>query len=350
MGGGSKKTTQTQTQTGTQSGYQSGVYNNTQTGASSGSQASRYSRTGRQVGTRRGGTTGSSVSTGTDATRSTYDWLQNPGSADINALRNFREEIDPNIAASYGRRQRNLMASFRNPLGAHTSRSIREAQERSAMGDIEQDYGAARRQAYQDAQNRSAQRLTTLAGLTAPQLVQTGTDTRRDARTDTNQDTWEDTQQLSDETGEQSGEYTGTTSGSQSGTSAGTTGGQFSSAGTTVTQQPSNKLGNILGTAMQGAGLFFSDAQLKTHIQSIPPNIIEKFRQLNGVLFKWGDKAHDLGLSGTDLGLLAQDVEKVFPEYVTTHSNGYKQVNYHALLALLIEAVKQELELHRLKE
>jgi hypothetical protein len=40
------------------------------------------------------------------------------------------------------------------------------------------------------------------------------------------------------------------------------------------------------------------------------------------------------------IGVIAQDVEKVFPELVTTDERGYKQVAYYCLIAPLIEAVK----------
>ncbi len=40
-------------------------------------------------------------------------------------------------------------------------------------------------------------------------------------------------------------------------------------------------------------------------------------------------------------GLIAQEVEKIFPELVITESNGYKSVNYLGLIPVLIEAVKE---------
>ena len=44
---------------------------------------------------------------------------------------------------------------------------------------------------------------------------------------------------------------------------------------------------------------------------------------------------------GRDIGVIAQEVEKVAPEIVTTRDTGYKAVNYQKLTALLIEAVKE---------
>ena len=40
------------------------------------------------------------------------------------------------------------------------------------------------------------------------------------------------------------------------------------------------------------------------------------------------------------IGVIAQEVEKVYPEVVDTNKDGFKSVNYPALVAPLIEAVK----------
>jgi hypothetical protein len=41
------------------------------------------------------------------------------------------------------------------------------------------------------------------------------------------------------------------------------------------------------------------------------------------------------------MGVIAQEVEAVFPELVTTDQQGLKRVNYLGLIAPLIEAVKE---------
>jgi hypothetical protein len=45
---------------------------------------------------------------------------------------------------------------------------------------------------------------------------------------------------------------------------------------------------------------------------------------------------------GQQIGLVAQDVEKVLPEVVLTDSEGYKSIDYAKLTPLLIEAVKTQ--------
>ena len=41
------------------------------------------------------------------------------------------------------------------------------------------------------------------------------------------------------------------------------------------------------------------------------------------------------------LGVIAQEIEAILPEVVTTRENGYKAVKYEKLVAVLIEAVKE---------
>ena len=43
---------------------------------------------------------------------------------------------------------------------------------------------------------------------------------------------------------------------------------------------------------------------------------------------------------GRQIGFLAQEVESVLPELVTTDTNGYKSVNYIGVVPILVEAVK----------
>jgi hypothetical protein len=55
--------------------------------------------------------------------------------------------------------------------------------------------------------------------------------------------------------------------------------------------------------------------------------------------------------AGRQIGVIAQEVEKVIPEIVNTADDGYKSVEYAKLVAVLIEAVKeQQLEIDELQE
>jgi len=63
-------------------------------------------------------------------------------------------------------------------------------------------------------------------------------------------------------------------------------------------------------------------------------------RRLRGVSWTWREDAQSEH-SGRDMGVIAQEVEEVFPELVTTDEQGNKMVNYAGLIAPLIEAVKE---------
>ena len=66
-----------------------------------------------------------------------------------------------------------------------------------------------------------------------------------------------------------------------------------------------------------------------------------KIRQLRGVSWEWREDAHEEAKEQPGLGVIAQEVEKVFPELVETTPEGLKKVNYEGLIAPLIEAVKE---------
>jgi hypothetical protein len=92
---------------------------------------------------------------------------------------------------------------------------------------------------------------------------------------------------------------------------------------------------------------YSSDVSLKENIINIP-NPLEAIKKLNGVLFDWKKSYMDKrgGEDGyfvrkRDVGVIAQEVEKVLPEAVAQRADGIKAVKYDRLTCLLIEAVKQ---------
>jgi hypothetical protein len=52
------------------------------------------------------------------------------------------------------------------------------------------------------------------------------------------------------------------------------------------------------------------------------------------------EKVHIHGNEGHDVGVIAQENEKVLPNAVTTRDSGYKAVNYEKIIPLLIGAIK----------
>lgn len=86
-----------------------------------------------------------------------------------------------------------------------------------------------------------------------------------------------------------------------------------------------------------------SDARYKKNIKPID-NALSKVRQINGVYYNWRTDEFPQKKFGSEqqIGVIAQDIEIMFPELVTTDSNGYKSVNYAKLTPVLIEAVKEQ--------
>ena len=88
-----------------------------------------------------------------------------------------------------------------------------------------------------------------------------------------------------------------------------------------------------------------SDLRYKKNIFTIN-NALNKVLSLRGVNYEWRvnefkEKNFD---SSPQIGLIAQEVEKIIPQVVTTDAAGYKSVEYSKLVALLIEAVKEQQE------
>ncbi len=86
-----------------------------------------------------------------------------------------------------------------------------------------------------------------------------------------------------------------------------------------------------------------SDARLKTNVASLS-NVLERLEQIRGVSFEWNEQSESLGHTRgqRDIGVIAQEVEAMFPELVHTSStDGYKAVDYSRLTPVLIEAIKE---------
>jgi hypothetical protein len=63
---------------------------------------------------------------------------------------------------------------------------------------------------------------------------------------------------------------------------------------------------------------------------------------LRGITFDWKQKDFP-GMNfsdGCQVGFLAQEVEKVLPELITTDNSGYKSVAYANVVPVLVEAIK----------
>ena len=84
---------------------------------------------------------------------------------------------------------------------------------------------------------------------------------------------------------------------------------------------------------------FPSDKNLKDRIQQIAkPD--QKMKSLSGNMFVWNEKAGKTKQGQIDYGVIAQEVEKEFPELVVEDKNGVKKVRYEGLTPVMIEAIK----------
>ena len=67
-------------------------------------------------------------------------------------------------------------------------------------------------------------------------------------------------------------------------------------------------------------------------------NALDKLLQLNAIFFKYKDSSMP---QGEQMGLIAQEVQKVFPEAVIQDASGILYVNYASLIAPIVEALKE---------
>mgnify|MGYP001167639263 FL=1 len=83
---------------------------------------------------------------------------------------------------------------------------------------------------------------------------------------------------------------------------------------------------------------YSSDKNLKDNITKIEKPL-EKLEKINGYEFDWNDKQELY--EGHDVGVVAQEIEEVYPQLVETREDGYKAVKYEKLVPLLIESIKE---------
>lgn len=117
--------------------------------------------------------------------------------------------------------------------------------------------------------------------------------------------------------------------------------GGFVGIGTSTPTARLQVAGDIIANSIAGS----SDARFKTNITPIL-HPLAKVLQLRGVNFDWDQKQFPQRSFSSQraLGFIAQEVEKVVPEVVQTEQTveGYKSVQYDKVVALLVEAIKEQ--------
>jgi hypothetical protein len=117
------------------------------------------------------------------------------------------------------------------------------------------------------------------------------------------------------------------------------------------TSSPSYKL-HVAGNGYaSGSFISGSDLRWKENIVTLNHSL-EKLLHLRGVEFNWKLKEFkDNNFpTGRQIGIIAQEMEKEFPELVMTDKEGYKSIAYDKFTAVLLEAIKtQEVRIEALQ-
>ena len=86
-----------------------------------------------------------------------------------------------------------------------------------------------------------------------------------------------------------------------------------------------------------------SDLRWKKDVKTLS-NTLAKVGQLRGVSYNWRkDEFPEKNFDNKEqIGLIAQEVEKIYPQLVDTDALGFKSIQYSKVVALLIEALKEQ--------
>ena len=107
-----------------------------------------------------------------------------------------------------------------------------------------------------------------------------------------------------------------------------------------------NSLNGSLGLRIYGNGdaelsgdlTEISDGRFKKNITSLT-GTINKIQQLRGVTYNWIDENKG---TNQQIGFIAQEVEKVFPQLVKTNEKGFKSVAYAHMVPVLLQAINEQ--------
>ncbi len=96
-------------------------------------------------------------------------------------------------------------------------------------------------------------------------------------------------------------------------------------------------LGVVTKDSLQSCYGFYSDETLKKNIATVT-NVLDKIKMFRTVNFNWIDEENG---TTTQIGYIAQEVQKAFPEVIIPDGLGKLKVNYQALSAIYINAIKE---------
>jgi Chaperone of endosialidase len=105
---------------------------------------------------------------------------------------------------------------------------------------------------------------------------------------------------------------------------------------------PAYKL-DVAGSAHATSFPTSFDERFKREVRPLT-QVLEKLDKIRGISFEWNERYASLGCATghREIGVIAQEVEAVFPELVTTWGDAsYRAIDYGRLTAVLVEAIKQ---------
>jgi prefoldin subunit 5 len=86
---------------------------------------------------------------------------------------------------------------------------------------------------------------------------------------------------------------------------------------------------------------FTSDERLKENIQPIT-DALSKVESISGNEYNWKEGFEEIHTKkGNDVGVIAQEIQKILPQAVIERDNGYLGVNYEKIIPLLIQSIKE---------
>ena len=89
-----------------------------------------------------------------------------------------------------------------------------------------------------------------------------------------------------------------------------------------------------------GSWADLSDRKLKTDIRQLE-GALDTLLRLRGVRFQWREPEKHGNLTGPQMGMVAQEVERVIPDWVSTTPQGYKLLSIRGFEALTVEALRE---------
>jgi len=104
----------------------------------------------------------------------TYGYQTPPDTKDVETLRDWEPSMSPSTPFAFARAKNELHDSFNNVAGAHTTPAIRDAIIRSGEGELAMGQAQATREDMASVNGQKFGQLATVAELTNPKLVQTG--------------------------------------------------------------------------------------------------------------------------------------------------------------------------------